>query len=170
MLILIIGNMAAGKTATALHLMNTFSLGHKYKYLALDDYRRKHNKKNTITGEESAQLKMIKDIGKTKHLLLESSGTGKWYDSYIRSYKQSFPDEKIITVKLKTSIKECAKRHINREEQGYKLPPFPYDISFKDGLRWINDQLQRRKADMTIDVKTIEPLIVAKQIIDQFNL
>ena len=145
------GNIGVGKT-TYINQLRKKKKYKNFKYIALDEYRFKYNKKNTIEGEEKAQLKLIEDIQKYKDIILESSGTGKWYESYLKSYESVF-DDKIIEIILEDTIENCLLKNKTREKVGYQLPPFPYDIPLTNGLSWIHNKLLGKYADENIIVK-----------------
>lgn len=146
MIIFIIGNMSSGKSTVSKELKKRLN---KFKILSLDDYRRKLNKNCTISGDEKAQLKLVNDISSQDNIIVDSTGTGKWYKYYLNAAS----NKKIKVIKLKANVNLCTKRHKERLKNGYKLPPFPYNLDFYDGLDYMDSKLRSVKSDFQVDSK-----------------
>ena len=156
MMLSITGNIGVGKT-TYIKEIKKLVKYKNFKVITLDDFRRKWNKENTIKGEERAQKELIKALSQHRNIILESSGTGKWFPEYLQSYRKAFNIETIHSLLLRDTVKNCKARHLQRERDGYKLPPFPYNIPIDTGLTWIHEQLTKQKVENEIRVtKSIE--------------
>lgn len=142
MLICIIGNVASGKSTLAGALVKKLP---GYALASLDDYRRKY-KAHTLEREERAQASLIQKIRTTPNLVLECSGTGKWYSHYL------VENPNHIQIQLHLPVPRCRERHLLRISEGYKLPPFCYDLDLDDVFRFMDQKLDGRGVDLKVQV------------------
>jgi shikimate kinase len=145
MLIMIIGNMASGKTTLGLALQDSLP---GYKFINIDDYRRKYNIFFTPEGEDNAQRHFIEDLRKIKNVIAECTGTGKWYPYY-------FCHDQHLTIMHKSNVSTCKKRHAERTKKGYQLPPIPrtWNMEFNSSLDWMHGHLKGIRNDIVINCK-----------------
>ncbi|MDQ3190004.1 MAG: hypothetical protein M3Q58_00255 [Bacteroidota bacterium] len=124
LLISLVGNTGVGKSTLGELLHLTLS---DFALLRIDDYRKKFNKAGTKEGETLAQKAFLKDVEKNHRVILESSGIGMNYQSYIHSFiKSANANEKnVLTIKLVCVEQERQWRLTNRNLAGYNYPPMP---------------------------------------------
>lgn len=154
MLISLVGNIAAGKTTLAVFLKEQLGFSSR----CLDSYREKWNSNETIDGEAIAQSKLIADLKKREaNVILESSGTGKYYASYLKAFKEGHKGEEVIEILVDTPCIRCANQHKKRLDEGYKLPPYPWKFmgTIESSINWIgNDCAKFKRRDDVLKADT----------------
>jgi len=179
MLICLLGNIASGKSEVAKTLSKELmkSKEKKIKVLQLDEYRKKFNKYKSLDGETQAQLALIAELSKHKNVILECSGLGKWYHTYLKAYRSSFETEKVLEIKLCSPRRVLEQRISQRFKKKYKWPPLPQvwnswfhtDVANPESnvlksMVWMERALDSIFVDLEIDTSNTTPLKVADHI------
>ena len=148
MIIFIVGNMASGKSSISKELTKKLK---GFKHLELDEFRKKHNPNRTLAGDNKAQMELVEAIKNNKNVIVESTGTGRWYDQYFRHDKHN----KIQVVLLDSTLTLCRERQKKRLSEGYEMPPIPssWSLTFESSLKWMQDKLKYIKKDLKISAK-----------------
>jgi predicted kinase len=142
-LILLIGNLAAGKTL-ALETVKPFLSADVFCF-SIDDYRHKYQA-HTPELEAAAWNAMFEDILKCDVAIVETSGTSR-YLNLLTGYLVA--DTK--TIKIDTPPQICLQRFNKRRGTAYVKPPLPF---FKEPINAIKDicsLLMFSDADVVID-------------------
>ena len=80
-----------------------------------------------------------------EHIIFESSGVGKHYESAIARYNGL----KLI-IYIDTPWKECVKYHQHRLNTGYVLPPLPWKSNIYQSMQRIEMLLENNQYDIII--------------------
>ena len=113
-----------------------------------------------------AQLELVKAIDTNKNVIVESTGTGKWYSEYFRMHKH----DSALVVLLDSSTTLCKRRHKARLAEGYELPPIPssWSLEWNDSLEWMHNKLKSIKNDCKIKA-TDDVAINVSKILKKLN-
>lgn len=120
MKILIIGNIASGKTTLCNRILGNSP---SYIYMAIDDYRRRYGNGN-ISGEEASVSKFIEDILNRKDCIVEFSGLGNIAESLRKELLKK--NEKAVLFICNRTDDECI---TSSRERDYSLIPYPAEYS-----------------------------------------
>lgn len=131
--ILVVGNMAAGKSAFARALSEKLA---GFQLLCLDDYREAAEGIGMVR-EHSAVQNFLADAEKLEKIIYETTAFGKTYAIAKRLFSKA--NAKVITFKLNCSPETCHSRFQLRN----KHPPFPYKFNLWDSLWRIHANLKR---------------------------
>lgn len=133
--ILVLGNMAAGKTAFACALAQQLT---GFQVLCLDDYREAAGGIG-MAREHLAVQNFLADAETVEKIIYETTAFGKTYAIAKRLFSKA--NAKVITFKLNCSPETCHSRFQVRN----KHPPFPYTFNLWDSLWRIHANLKTLK-------------------------
>lgn len=136
MKIFIIGNIGAGKSTFAKLLSKITG----YKVFSIDNFRKKYNNLVSLQGENVAYDIFKKTVVASENAIIESTGTGKHYESLLVFCEHRF----VIRIFSKNDRKPTSKHNL------------PYDLDIDESLRRNDIILQDKNCDLIYDAKSPE--------------
>ena len=132
MKILVIGNLASGKTT----LCQKIASEHNIKHLSLDECRKNAALKYAHPNQvESAAQKELRLLLQQENWVLESTATGHFWKEILNQYRNNF--EKIIRVLV--TFEESKKRFTNRKNY---MPARHFKSDFETSFWKIEEDLE----------------------------
>jgi adenylate kinase family enzyme len=125
MRLIIIGNIASGKTTLAKKLAEHY----KIPILSIDDFREKYNISGDAFGENHAWDLFIHFIMQTDKCIVDTTGTSKHYFKMM-----TIVNGPKIIIKIDSNQAQCLKNYEKRKRSGYKMPPIPWKMDIKNSL------------------------------------
>lgn len=136
MKIFIIGNIGAGKSTFAKLLSKITG----YKVFSIDNFRKKYNNLVSLQGENIANDIFKKTVIASENAIIETTGTGKHYESLLVFCDDRF----VIKILPKHEIKYISKNIM------------PYKTNINESLRRNEIILQDKDCDLIYDAKSPE--------------
>jgi shikimate kinase len=120
--IIIIGNIASGKTTLARLISAELP---DYQYICLDDIRVNMMElapdMNSIVRERISEDIVLKKINESRYIIYESTGASQFYNRAMLRIREKF---EVFTVKLEANMDTCYGRFEDRKKNGqFQVPP-----------------------------------------------
>jgi adenylate kinase family enzyme len=155
MLILINGNIAAGKSEVSRHLAALRG----WPIASMDDLRREHSD-GTWAGEALAMARLIDMVARTRHVIVEITSGNRHMDGIIMAHT-----DQAFFVLLDTPAATCLERVRQRREEGYRWPPVPWPAgNVEDSVHYLEGIVRLLEHDLHIPTAGMSPREIADHI------
>jgi predicted kinase len=156
--IIIIGNIASGKTTLARRIQSHLP---DFQYICLDDIRLEQVEANpdinSVVMERESQKKAFEKIDQNRFIVYESTGASQFYHKALNRIKDQY---QCFTIKILSNPKQCIKRFHQRKEDGkIQIKPgwFKVNASIDSQIFRIHDLLVERDSDFSITTDKLNP-------------
>lgn len=168
--IIIIGNIASGKTTLAEAIARELP---DFAIVCLDDIRAdlmdNYPDMNSVVRERNAEAIALKSIDQNRQVIFESTGTSQFYHRAMNRIREKF---QTFTIKLHADPKICIKRFEERKKNGkHQIPPGWHKVNTQidSQIFQINDLLKDRNADFMLTSVVLEPMMISTAAIKAYS-